>query len=119
MIRRSLAVATFGVLASLATLASAQQPRVAPIVPAATAPTSGPTAKAAEAAASNGTQVALIDIGYIFRKHAGYAAKRCLTLEKNDAMAARRSDLRSHHATGATTDDKNLARLGSLVDLQL
>lgn len=42
-----------------------------------------PAAPAAEAPPGNaGTQVALIDIGYIFRKHPGYVARRDALLEK-------------------------------------
>jgi Skp family chaperone for outer membrane proteins len=85
MTRSLLAVVTFGCLTAAATLASAQSRPVAPLAPTSTAPASNASA---EPASGRGTQVALIDIGYIFRKHPGFVAKRDALRDKQKQLVA-------------------------------
>ena len=54
-----------------------------------------PGAEAAPEAAAAGTQVALIDIGYIFRKHPGYVARRDALLEKAKTLTNGETTARS------------------------
>jgi Skp family chaperone for outer membrane proteins len=51
-------------------------------------------APASVAPASSGTQVALIDIGFIFRKHPGYVAKREALAEKGKQLTASETNLK-------------------------
>lgn len=54
-----------------------------------------PAATTAPVAAAGGTQVALIDIGYIFRKHPGYVARRDALMEKAKSLTSGEATARS------------------------